>query len=592
MIDLEGISVRFGGIVALGDVSFQANAGEVLGIIGPNGAGKTTLFDVISGIRTPNEGRVRLDGADITNRSSSWRARAGLRRTFQRVQTFGWLTVEDNILAALEWRGGGGGFLADMTAFPTRRRRERARRARVDEVMERCGLIPVRHELAGSLPIGVARMVEFARAIVDTPKVLLLDEPASGLDETEIERLGTEIRNVRRETDCAVLLVEHNAGFVMEQSERVVVLDLGSVLASGRTRGDPTEPAGARCVPRGGRRGVARGPGTDPTLMGLLHGRVALVTGSTRGIGNAVAHRLAGEGARVIVHGRDERAVAEAAARIDGAIGVTGAMEDPAQVRAMCERALEPAGVVDIVVNNAGASVHQPFLEDRDDDWDRLLAVNLLGPRDVLRHLLPGMRRNGWGRIVNVTSAAGIRGTAGYPAYAAPRARWWRFSLTLALELAGTGVCVNAFAPVALTDMVRSQVTPGTLEYLVDQGLPTVDECAQELLPLVVDDAPDRPGAADAPRPRTDRDRRRSLQPVRTDRPLQRVVRRRALARGASPSIVYRSRNARNDFGFDASKAVEPGITVSDMNIRAIHSLAAVSSRSAATSPRVFAAST
>ena len=157
---------------------------------------------------------------------------------------------------------------------------------------------------------------------------------------------------------------------------------------------------------------------------------------------------------------------------------MTGAMEDPVQVRAMCERALEPAGVVDIVVNNAGASVHQPFLDDRDDDWDRLLAVNLLGPRDVLRHLLPEMRRNGWGRIVNVTSAAGIRGTAGYPAYAASKGALVAFSLTLALELAGTGVCVNAFAPVALTDMVRSQVTPRTLEYLVDQGLPTVDECA------------------------------------------------------------------------------------------------------------------
>ena len=233
MIRLVGIGVRFGGIVALGDVSIQANSGEVLGIIGPNGAGKTTLFDVISGIRPPNEGRVHLDGADITNRSSSWRARAGLRRTFQRVQTFGWLSVEDNILSALEWRGGGGGFVADMAAFPTRRRRERARRKRVEEVMGRCGLLPVREELAGSLPIGVARMVEFARAIVDAPKVLLLDEPASGLDEAEIKRLGTEIQNVRRESNCAVLLVEHNAGFVMEQSDRIVVLDLGSVLASG-----------------------------------------------------------------------------------------------------------------------------------------------------------------------------------------------------------------------------------------------------------------------------------------------------------------------------------------------------------------------
>ena len=99
--------------------------------------------------------------------------------------------------------------------------------------MDRCGLLPMRGELAGSLPIGVARMVEFARAIVDAPKVLLLDEPASGLDETEIERLGTQIQYVRRETGCAVLLVEHNAGFVMQQSNCIVVLDLGAVLASG-----------------------------------------------------------------------------------------------------------------------------------------------------------------------------------------------------------------------------------------------------------------------------------------------------------------------------------------------------------------------
>ncbi len=99
--------------------------------------------------------------------------------------------------------------------------------------MERCGLMAVRHELAGSLPIGVARMVEFGRAIVDDPKVLLLDEPASGLDEAEIERLGVEIQHVCRNTGCSVLLVEHNAGFVMEQSDRIVVLDLGSVLATG-----------------------------------------------------------------------------------------------------------------------------------------------------------------------------------------------------------------------------------------------------------------------------------------------------------------------------------------------------------------------
>jgi len=233
MLSLSDITVRFGGITALGGVSFDANKGEVLGIIGPNGAGKTTLFDVISGVRSPNEGKVVLDGKDITSASSTGRARSGLRRTFQRVQTFGWLSVEDNVLAAIEWRGGGGGFLADLAYFPTRRKREKDRRARVEEILDRCGLLPVRTELAGSLPIGVARMVELARAIVDEPKLLLLDEPASGLDETETARLGEQIQAARNDFGCAVLLVEHNAGFVMEQSDRVIVLNLGTKLAEG-----------------------------------------------------------------------------------------------------------------------------------------------------------------------------------------------------------------------------------------------------------------------------------------------------------------------------------------------------------------------
>jgi branched-chain amino acid transport system ATP-binding protein len=233
VLTLSDIAVRFGGIAALSGVGLEADEGEVIGIIGPNGAGKTTLFDVVSGVRTPDDGRVTLGGKDITRRSTTDRARLGLRRTFQRVQLFGWLTVEDNVLAALEWHGGGGGFVADLVFFPTRRSRERIRRARVDAVLERCGLTAIRKELAGSLPIGVARMVELARAIVDTPKVLLLDEPASGLDETETVRLGEQIQAVRDETGCVVLLVEHNAAFVMEQSDRVVVLNLGTVLAEG-----------------------------------------------------------------------------------------------------------------------------------------------------------------------------------------------------------------------------------------------------------------------------------------------------------------------------------------------------------------------
>jgi branched-chain amino acid transport system ATP-binding protein len=234
LLALEGVTVNFGGITAVDDVSVNVTEAEVLGIIGPNGAGKTTLFDVVSGVRIPNRGRVMFGGSDITNRSSASRARLGLRRTFQRVQVFGWLTVEDNVLAALEVRGGGGGFVADLVASPLRRSRERERRHRVEETLDRCGLRAVKSELAGSLPIGVARMVELARAIVDPPRLLLLDEPASGLDQHETVRLGDEIRALRRDTGCSVLLVEHDAGFVMEQCDRIVVLDQGAILAQGR----------------------------------------------------------------------------------------------------------------------------------------------------------------------------------------------------------------------------------------------------------------------------------------------------------------------------------------------------------------------
>ena len=230
---LEGVSVRFGGIRALTDVSLSVQLGEVMGLIGPNGAGKTTLFDAISGVRLPDEGRVFLGGKDVTRANAVARARWGLRRTFQRVQTFGWLTVEDNVLTAVEWEGGGGGLMADLVAFPTRRSREKRRRERVDQVLEECGLTSVRAESAGSLPIGLARMVEVARALIAEPKVLMLDEPSSGIDEAEAERLGERIQALKAAGECAVVLVEHDVGFVMEQCDRIVVLDLGEVLATG-----------------------------------------------------------------------------------------------------------------------------------------------------------------------------------------------------------------------------------------------------------------------------------------------------------------------------------------------------------------------
>lgn len=240
---MRGVSVRFGGVAALNDVDLEVPPGQFCGLIGANGAGKTTLFDVISGLRRPDSGTIDLHGRDITGWRPHRRARAGMRRTFQRVQIFGWLTVEENLLVATEWRGGGGGVWADLIASPTRARRVHLRRERADAVLERCGLTSIRDRSAATLPIGTARLVELARALMDDPTVLLLDEPASGLDRAESERFGDLVRRVVDENHTAVLLVEHDVGFVMDRCDRVVVLHLGETLADG-------PPAVVRADPR------------------------------------------------------------------------------------------------------------------------------------------------------------------------------------------------------------------------------------------------------------------------------------------------------------------------------------------------------
>ena len=232
ILEASAVTMAFGGVRALSEVSVSFAAGEICGLIGPNGAGKTTLFDCLTGIRRPTSGSIRYGGEEVTGRSATWFARQGMRRTFQRQQIFGWLPVEDNVLVALEWRGGGGGLAADLLSLPSRRSRERERRARVDEVLERCGLEALRLEPAANLPIGQARMVELARAVVDRPKVLLLDEPTSGLEESEVENLAVVVRRLCEEDGCAVVLVEHDVGFVMRECHRVVVLNLGSIIAN------------------------------------------------------------------------------------------------------------------------------------------------------------------------------------------------------------------------------------------------------------------------------------------------------------------------------------------------------------------------
>jgi branched-chain amino acid transport system ATP-binding protein len=232
-LQVQGVGVSFSGVIALRDVSMGVRRGEVLGLIGPNGAGKTTLFDVVSGLQPPASGSIFFDGNDITGHSAVARSRAGMRRTFQRQQVFGRLTVEENLLTATEWHGGGGGILADLVAFPTRKRIERRRREAVNDVLQMCGLESFRHAMAGSLPIGTARMVELGRALAESPSLLLLDEPTSGLGGAEAEHLSEVIRRLKGELSCAILLVEHDITFVMSHCDRVVVLQLGEVLAEG-----------------------------------------------------------------------------------------------------------------------------------------------------------------------------------------------------------------------------------------------------------------------------------------------------------------------------------------------------------------------
>ncbi len=219
LLDIRGVSVRFGGLLALDEVSFAVEPGKVTGLIGPNGAGKTTLFNVITGLQTPTSGTVCIDDEDITNARPHRRARLGIGRTFQRLETFGTLSVRNNVLVAAEMRRGWSRERFDVGELSS-------------EVIERVGLTGVADERVDRLPTGMARLVEVARALATKPRVLLLDEPSSGLNESETQALGGLLRELAA-SGLGVLLVEHDMSFVMGTCDGIHVLDFGRLIADG-----------------------------------------------------------------------------------------------------------------------------------------------------------------------------------------------------------------------------------------------------------------------------------------------------------------------------------------------------------------------
>jgi len=219
LLQISEISVVFGGLLALDGASIDVEAGQVTGLIGPNGAGKTTLFNVITGLQQPTSGEVRLDGVAVTRAKRHMRARLGIARTFQRLEPFGSLTARENVLVALEMRRRWATERYDTGAV-------------ADELLEQVGITAIANRKVDSLPTGTARLVELARALGTAPRVLLLDEPSSGLDEDETDALG-ELLTVLAGQGLAILLVEHDMSFVMGTCAYINVLDFGRIIAHG-----------------------------------------------------------------------------------------------------------------------------------------------------------------------------------------------------------------------------------------------------------------------------------------------------------------------------------------------------------------------
>ncbi len=232
VLRVEDIVVRFGGVIAVDNVGFIVKPGEILGIVGPNGAGKTTLLNVISGFYKPQKGRIIFRNRDITRLSPAERVRLGIARTFQHSELFTSMTVLENIMSGLEpWRKYST-LAAALWSRSTKKWEEWAR-ARAEQVIDLLDLHPYRYHVVGSLPPGVQKRVDLARALAQEPELVLMDEPMAGLSREEKEDIARAIVEVNETRGTSFVLVEHDLEVVMDLCDRVIVMDYGKVIADG-----------------------------------------------------------------------------------------------------------------------------------------------------------------------------------------------------------------------------------------------------------------------------------------------------------------------------------------------------------------------
>lgn len=234
MLEIRGITQRFGGITALEEISFSVAEGEITGVIGPNGAGKTTLFNIITGIYTQTAGSIFLGGKDISKVPAERLTALGLVRTFQNIELFGNMTVLENVMLGLHTRSSCG-ILACISKMPWHLKEERRIREQALTWLEFCGISGLSDQKASNLPFGKGRLLEIARAMAVNPRIMLMDEPAAGLNNRETGELAELIRKIRFK-GVTVVLVEHDMELVMDICDRIVVLNLGRKLAEGTPR--------------------------------------------------------------------------------------------------------------------------------------------------------------------------------------------------------------------------------------------------------------------------------------------------------------------------------------------------------------------